>query len=506
MPNPPLTLWLLNRSVDWNRERLVRALGPRAVLGRRLRATSSRTGARPADVFVNVDEDSYPGELMHESHLDRPREGHLLHDEYFVPIPVKCVGDPRGSFWQEIVTTPASQVRLEAIEDALRARFPHAWARETGPQGFTLACSVHDPCRAKDQVGGHFGDVTMNLADRRVGYYEILRQATLQTGAKNVLVGYSQGGTVARYLVFLDEQLARRGSGCIHGVVTVHAPNCGSPLASSVKDADVSTAALAIVLALLKWLPDGAVPGDGTRSDDTVWKFLFEAGATAKVVPFMNALLDAEIARASDGDEKKLLVWRAARKWLSGLSGLPDLAFWDLDPQRLVEPGSVLHSIVTCPIEAAFRGAVIGTSNQLTNLIELLLSSQGFTEKMLGVLFRKKIDALTERPSRLYGELGLTYAPPPDGASDAGAYENLRQSYASGLDGGASGLDRPLAPFAHDFAVPSVSQLVLEPTPGPRHLGNYVNPSASHLSGADGTGRVDGRSDEDLVVAMLRRM
>ena len=432
-----------------------------------------------AELFVNADEDGRPGELMHESYPQMPE--HNRYDEYFVPIPIKCLGEPRSAFWRQTVTSAPAQERFAAILADYDQRFPSG---------------AHDERAAKSEVGEFFGDAKMNLVED-IGYYELLRRATDQTGAQNVLVGYSQGGTVARHLAFLDEQLASPGSRCIHGIITIDAPNRGSPLASPLKGPDIATAAMAIVLSFLQWLPE-PLPTQGSA----IWAFLREAGARAGLVRFMNDLLDAELRNVGPSD-KRFPIWRSARKWLSGLSGIPDLAFWDLDPRRLEERGSVLHSINEYPLESAFHGAVVGSSNQLANFVELLLDAHGLLTHLAGALFRKKIEQLTAPPSALYSALVLDY---PDLANPTASYRTLSENYLNGLPAGANRVDLPIPPRAHDFVVPTVSQLILDPHSSAYHLGNVVNPAASHQSGADGTGKVNGRSDEEIVAEMLRRM
>jgi hypothetical protein len=64
----------------------------------------------------------------------------------------------------------------------------------------------------------------MNLTTPSLGYHEILQCATAQSGGLNVLIGYSEGGTVARYLALVDEQIAKPEKRCIHSVITVQGP------------------------------------------------------------------------------------------------------------------------------------------------------------------------------------------------------------------------------------------------------------------------------------------
>src|SRR4051794_15304144 len=122
MSNRPLNLWLLNRVVGWDKQRLARALGPHVRLGwRRMKSMAPRHEPLGPEIFVNAEEESYPGELMHESHIG-PGSTHTKYDEYFVPIPVKCVRHPRSPFWRQTATSPEAAARLDAIAMALDER------------------------------------------------------------------------------------------------------------------------------------------------------------------------------------------------------------------------------------------------------------------------------------------------------------------------------------------------------------------------------------------------
>jgi hypothetical protein len=63
------------------------------------------------------------------------------------------------------------------------------------------------------------------------GLYELIVEAADKTGP-GVLIGYSQGGLVARFLAYMDELLMPPTKRCIAGVITVQTPNHGSPLAN----------------------------------------------------------------------------------------------------------------------------------------------------------------------------------------------------------------------------------------------------------------------------------
>jgi hypothetical protein len=481
MPKQKLTLWLLNRCVDWNQPRLREALSSsyEVDFGRRRISTDPPPAVSSPEVFVNENEEGVEAELMHERN-GNDRRVRSAYDEYFVPIPVKCVGHPSSAFWRRIAHPGAGQAHLEAIAGRRRARF-----------GGRLC---HDSKVAKERIGPHFGDVKMNLADDTIGYYEILQRAKEQTGANNVLVGYSQGGTVARYLAFLDEHVAQPEKRCIHGVITVQAPNRGSPLAAPVKSGEVSAAVIAILLSLPHWLPTKQLEGSA------IWKFLSGSMSHGALIEFIDGLLDAQISTFGDDAAKpKVLIWITARKWLSGLSGLADLAFWDLDPQTLALPGCVLQAIDGFPLQAITHGAVVGCDSRLDDIVEALLASEGFFLGLLAKLEQSKIASLVAQASKIYADHVMSYPP----GSEVAAVD-----YAAGLQQGRGELhlDAAIPPEAHDFIIPSISQILL-PAPGAKnHLGNHVNHHASHLTGADRSGKDHGRSDEDLVVEMLRRM
>src|SRR5262249_32603011 len=58
-----------------------------------------------------------------------------------------------------------------------------------------------------------------------------------------------------------------------------------------------------------------------------------------------------------------------ARKWLSGLDGDRQLAFWDLDSIRLNRPGSVMEALDNYPLMDTYCGAVAGDNFHLEPLL-----------------------------------------------------------------------------------------------------------------------------------------
>jgi len=210
-------------------------------------------------------------------------------------------------------------------------------------------------------------------------------------------------------------------------------------------------------------------------------------------------MLDAQLLSwpASKENHRLRQTWLSARKWLSGLSGLEQLAFWDLDPARIEEAGSVLHAIATRPLKAIQHGAVIGTDNGMHDLVLAALHDSPWYVHLGAWIASSKIDELVKQAEEIYRSDAISF---PDGTPGTVAVE-----YLDGIAAGTYGLKKPLAKGAHDFVIPSASQLLI-PADSPVHLGNLVNPDASHLTGAARWDSGHGKTDEDLVVVLLGRL
>lgn len=141
MPKPWLTLWLLNRVVEWDPEPLVEALSNRFQVRLGRRVVASTGAASTIDVAVNATGDGRPGELMFE------KGGTTSFDEYFVPIPIKCVGELGSPFWSALAS-PGGKARLAELQQHLARRFPSARTLRN----------------LRQVLGNHFGQVKMNTA------------------------------------------------------------------------------------------------------------------------------------------------------------------------------------------------------------------------------------------------------------------------------------------------------------------------------------------------------
>ena len=479
-----LTLWLLNRVVDWAQpspgaasEAMVTALAKRGLFG------GGRHDVEYGD-RNRFNERSQTGQL-----LERSRRGELMHEgslrgEYFVPIPVKCLGDPA------ITLGGIQRPGAEPLVEALLAENPYY-----DPEDAALYWEGYWATRRIPNT-----HTRMNTADK-LPLYGLLQEHSRKTGRRNVLVGYSQGGLVARYLAFIDEQLVAPAHRCVAGVITVQAPNRGSPLARS-KNADGVAAGILHIVAAMAELPPRHFKQLGKYLDQVLVRegHVDLERIDALLLEIIEDLKTPGLPARAVG--RKLDLFSTARKWLSGLNASEATAFYDLNGERINRAGSVLNHLYHYPPEATPFGAVIGTDSDLVEF----LASVHFLARAYVMFKRDAVTRFFAEPAALYADEVMA----EHEASPEGAFGQLVFDYARGmtrdthpdlaLEGGEIGGK------AHDFVIPAVSQVALAPSAASQRmlLGNLINPDASHISGAS---RSDGGdTDLDLVCDLLKRM
>ncbi|HEY8210146.1 MAG TPA: hypothetical protein VIG99_21820 [Myxococcaceae bacterium] len=383
-------------------------------------------------------------------------------DEYFVPIPVKCIG---GRYRQARTLGGEAGLLLEGIVESYPAFFKdddtlrRYWSDQEGPLG-TVRMS------------------TPLLA----GYYDLLPK-----GANNVLVGYSQGGLVARYLAFLDEYVF--GEGRIAGVITLHSPNHGSPLAHATKTEAIKNGLMDALLWLLRIDP-GRFGGTRRYLESVPFSAFWELLHTL----YQDLQKQVTAGTLSEEDARFRGV-RSALKWLSGLRPLEfPTAFGDLGASNYWNPFSVLSLIHRFPLRRIVSGAVVGTNGQLGPMAASMLGN------LVGGLAMSTLNRFSL-----------------DSAAQAYAEQVMQDDWAS-LPAQAMFLKRYLAEYvsgdgqkipgmAHDFVVPAVSQVLDHDL---RSVGTLVNPEANHLSGSSrsraGHGNAAGDANFNLLLQLLLRM
>lgn len=480
-------LWCLNRVATWDLIALADALAVRGWLGSRKHEVT--LGDRSS--FDQDPSASKPGVLSHEEEDV---------NEYFVPIAVKCIGDPVG-FQQRM----GSRMRADGpkrLQDLL-AGFPDFF-------GAAATTPWHGYWKPD---GSERMFTTASGTAPHVGFYEIIAERA-RTDGMAVLVGYSQGGLVARFLAFLDEYLMRPGARSVRGFITVQAPNRGSPLANPLNADTVARGIFAILAGVL------AVPVPPAGPNKELGQALKALAAGTLRAPSgprefdidaVCALLEAALKDAqAGGSPMRLEMVLTARKWLTGL--IPQrataTAFGDLDPANLDKPQSVLGLLDGNPILDTLHGAIIGTDNGLTDFVA---SGRPWWVQLVLRHFAGTVglaDAIREA-EHAYSQIVMNEH--ETGRTMNGREKAVADAYRDGCQvTGVGGGRVELPPYAHDFVIPSVSHalgpvtpLKAKALPPPEvFLGNYTNAKATHISGGEPRKR-DSGSDEWYVKAML---
>ena len=227
------TLWCLNRVADWDRARLARAL---AVRGLWTSKHDVRLGSRARfDSNPGWEANRGPGVLMHEEHAC---------NEYFVPLAVKCIGDPDG-FLARLGDRMSADGRRRF--EALRIDFARYFAFADTARGRAalapLLGAVPDEQAALEGRDVHPRRRTGPYA----GLYEIVASEAREQQTPGDPGRLQPGGLVARFLAWMDEQLMDAEHRAIAGVVLVQSPNHGSPLADPDNADNVSAGLLGIL-------------------------------------------------------------------------------------------------------------------------------------------------------------------------------------------------------------------------------------------------------------------
>jgi hypothetical protein len=484
------TLWCLNRVADWDRDRLARAL---AVKGLWSTKHDVALGSRARfDRHSVWEEDRGTGVLMHEDDAC---------DEYFVPLAVKCIGDPDG-----FLARLGDRMSAEGLRrfEALRIDFARYFALVDssggagGDGGEPEWRRYWEPFEINDALWDVGMFTRTDGETPYAGLYEIVASEARDHKRRAILAGYSQGGLVARFLAWMDEQLMEADHRAIAGVVLVQSPNHGSPLADMANADNVSTGLLGILTGL------GGLPIIGTANPRTRAAIVaLTAGRTEAAgdpiwhfgVGAICAVLDAAIRDTPASDPERTDLLRTARKWMTGLSEEKTFtAFDDLDPAGLDDPRTILGRLVTTPLASTFHGAIVGSD---TSFDDLAFEGKSCLERWLvRLLLAKRWFPPVEEA---YARIAMDEA--AAGIPRGERHKKIAALYAGGVKDPLAGIELP--PLAHDFVIPSVSQALYTltpPTAGDYFLGNELNTRATHASGAD---ERDRDSDSPLVRKML---
>jgi hypothetical protein len=489
-----LTLWLLNRITQWEVNHpgeLAQALagiGTRhdVRLGRRILSTTP-SEAGTVEFIVNDTEPSFRGELMHEGYQQGvDAMGKSAYDEYFMPIPLKCLGKPDydengnaqlTTFWKGLIPVEKQSEFLKILTPQLSENhcFDPILVDQYWKEG-------KRPLKGDSELSKEFGDVRMNTSPReKPGYYQVLQQAKQKHGP-NVLIGYSQGGAVANYLAYIDEHFVAPDKRCVAGVISVQGALRGSTLAMASRQEAVLNSLVEMVQVL--WgkplLEFFAVsPLLRERVDN-----LLKPGHKLEITEVVE-VLDNLYGLAKPDDRFRNFI-STARKWLSGLDGDKQLAFWDLDSVRLNRAGSVMEALDSHPLMDTYCGAVAGANFHLEPLLRSVIEFRHRGVADFGVVIRGLLQHIVHPSEVIFQTKTFDMMPEPlKPANDA--LSRLHSDWLSSMSPEVWSIQNgeSVPAQASDCVIPTASQL-LRPGSGnrPKFLGNYINMDASHISGA----------------------
>ncbi|MFN3659998.1 MAG: hypothetical protein ACK4TN_02035 [Brevinematales bacterium] len=348
-------------------------------------------------------------------------------EEYFVPIAIKCL----GNMWEKPQEmTPEGRYILTQMKKL----YFEQWKLPAWKSFWDQSSGFHS---MKTPEG--------------VGYYDILRSRHKEKD-KHILIGYSQGGVVARFLAFIDEYLF--GNHLIDSVITISAPLKGSPLANPLHREEVTNAMINILLALFSFYKQYKAKQGFIRTLNYLEKNIDFEDIYQLLSYWTDDCLSLHPVSPYYSTIGRYL--ETFRKWLSGLRGIKESAFWELAPQRMMSPFSVL-SLIQKPIKAK-HASIITCNHQIENIArDYLTLTQGRWIRWIWHIGKKWI--LSRKIAGQTLENNLLHI------------QNLYDKEIMSLEEGES----------HDFMVPATRQYI-ENTPP---LGLFFTSKASHLSGKD---------------------
>lgn len=374
----------------------------------------------------------------------RHKTQNLMPDaEYFVPIPVKCLG-------YDIINPPSNLDKdAEKLLKNIKNQYVDIYKMQN-PQFFW---------KEKKSI--------RMLTEEGKGYYKIIEEQS-DKDTVNILIGYSQGGLVARFLAFADKMIYKKG--LINGVISISTPHYGSPVADPDNREKITDNLIAIIYSLVTLTP--------SRIPNTI-NYLKDKIDFEDVQTFL-----AKLMADSRNNKDIKAIGRLAgslNRWLSGLEDNPDTAFFDLSPARFADQYSTLSLCNNTALEIPMT-SIISKNNSMEELIFSLLETKNPFIRFLYPIYTymlrhtrimgMKLQSGIERAGIGYRELFIPATPPV--TEKQGLAE---KRYRMGIP------DYKIDAEAHDFIIPSAYQMI--ETGSAKITEIRVNPYANHDSGKD---------------------
>jgi hypothetical protein len=384
-------------------------------------------------------------------------------EEYFIPIQVKCIGDPAQS--QELCGTTGNRVLFGKItNNASNRSFPSDW------QQYWTGIPVN---------GVGYPRLKMRTLNHK-GYYQILHEfSKANDNCKHILIGYSQGGLVTRYLAYLDREVFKQN--IIHAVIPIASPNYGSPVANPENKQFIETALFRVFAQLFSFPRETFAILNSQRASIPFLIKIFES--------LIQDIEKHPTLNQNYQDLKNVCI--TGRKWLSGLYRTSDIpgvgeimtAFHDLSSDNYFNPLSVLYSVdqhIQSTNYAVYIASIINVDNRFSQFLDDLLKN-GLANVALAQL--KMFDGNSVYDNILINEeYNQVFANDVSTQGDfppSTYWVNYANTYRSGLGG-------QIPKNCHDFIIPSINQVSVNQAISAREyeLGDVYS-QTNHISGSD---------------------
>lgn len=393
-------------------------------------------------------------------------------DEYYVPIPLKVLGDAQSIYENEHLSSQ-QQARLKKI---INHKGNTYFKNKKLLNAYWQKGVTEFP-----ELNGHFSNVRMNTSpETKTGLYQIIREFHSKPkykGWKSILIGYSQGGLVANYLAAVDQHIF--GKNHIDAVISIGSPNLGSPLANPSNSFQITNGFFQLISSIL---------GIDISHENFHTVFNQQKGYS---IEHLSDILEALIVDYGGGNNAEGLV--TLRKWMTGALNSDFTAFRNLRIQDINNPGTPIGFIKKHPISIPHTGAIINANPSFDGIIQDIFPLSGLLDFLIGginlehgtkVFSRYIMNENIKNPSSAVQKI-----------IKERQEETLDEHDNLGIEGGK------IHRLAHDFVIPSNRMLV--PT-SKNFLGNHVNETSNHLTGGS-YAYSEGRDNFDTLLKLVDR-
>ncbi len=389
-------------------------------------------------------------------------------EEYFIPIVPKCLGSllERDSL---------KNIRDYYENEAGQSPYSYFWSQECHSQrGYRM---LTPPSR---------------------GYYSFIKEYAEQRNASNLLIGYSQGGLVARYLAWLSQNIFQDHE-LITAAITVSSPDYGSPLANEKNREHIVAGLVKMLLTIFL--------GSAAKAQT----YLAEHPLILELIDFETLygflrLLGSALSHIGASRLAELI--ETILHWMGGLKNDPDNACYDFNMLRMEknytvkgaeysvlasihndeEPGIPISGVVSCNSSIAYFLEEITLLELLKLILSVLEKCEGgafphFEEAILrGQEKGKQQDLSNEEIAGIVSDLEMIYRNEIMVEYYREISDPRLQSVLRYYNDGIAELSIPQQ--AHDFIIPSSYQISGALAPEVSKNLNLLNPEANHIIGA----------------------